>query len=135
MQTFDSIADARNAIMDYRADHGSELKDYLTKRFRELSASPSPVDQIVGLAEMIWANREDMPKSSYELGAGLVAFATVNAWHGLQENNRGDAILANFRKLLGEVKSAPTPPDAAVGAKVESAPAPVPGAEVDGASE
>ena len=102
MKTFDTITDARNAIMDYRADFGSEIPAYLRSRFRDLSASPSPVDQIVGVGEFIWANREDMPKSSYDLGAGLIAFATTNAWHGLLDDDRGNVVGADLLLNLAD---------------------------------
>jgi len=130
MQTFETITDARDAIMDFRADHFADLDQRFRARFKELSASPSPVDQIVGLGEFVYANREAMPDSAKALGAGLIGFATTNAWHGLLDDDRGNRIVANLRKDLGEIKSAPAAPDPRPGyliaAEVE---APAPDAE------
>lgn len=119
MQTFESLIDARNAIMDFRAAHGSDLPEHLSGRFRDLSASPSPVDQIVGLAEFIYANRDQVTQPTLLLGAGLAAFATVNAWHGLVEDNRGDSILSNLRKDAGEIQRAVSAPEARPGYRIE----------------
>lgn len=111
MLTFDTITDARNAIMDYRADHFGALPANLRTRFKELSASPSPVDQIVGVGEFIWANRAVVDNDAKALGGGLIAFATTNAWHGLLEDERGNRIVRNLRKEIGEIQAAPAAPD------------------------
>lgn len=109
------MLDARNGIMDFRADHSAELPERFRARFRELTASPAPVDQIVKVGEFVYANRDDMPASAKALAAGLIAFAATNAWHGLLDDNRGDRIVANLRKDLGEIKTAPAAPDALYG--------------------
>lgn len=138
MQTFETISAAREAIMDFRADHFAELDERFKARFRELSASPSPVDQIVGLGEFIYANREDMDDAAKALGAGLIAFANVNAWHGLLDDSRGSRIVGNLRKDLGEIKTAPAAPEArqgmTVAAEVVDEPA-EPDAPADDAAE
>lgn len=131
MLTFETITDAREAIMDFRAEHFADLPALYRPRFKELSASPSPVDQIVNLGEFIFANRAGMPDSAKALAAGLVAFATTNAWHGLLDDDRGNRIVANLRKDLGEIKSAPAAPEARPGYLIEAeaeepAPAPAP---------
>lgn len=102
MQTFDNISDARNAIMDFRADHFADVPEDMRARFRELSASPSPVDQIVGVGEFLYANRERLTDASRALLGGLIAFATPNAWHGLIEDDRGNRIVQAMRRDLGE---------------------------------
>lgn len=122
MQTFDTHAAAREAIMDFRADSFGELDTRFKARFKEIAASPAPVDTYVNLAEFIYANRADMPDTAKALAAGLMAFATANAWHGLLEDSRGDRIVANLRKDLGEIKSAPPAPEAKMGMLI---PAPV----------
>jgi hypothetical protein len=111
--------DARNGIMDFREDHGADIPTHIRPRFRELSASPSPVDQIVGVGELIFANMDQLPNSALDLGAGLIAFATINAWHGLLEDDRGNAIVANLRKKMGEIKNAPAAPDPKPGYRIE----------------
>lgn len=98
--------------MDFRADGYESLPEAMRDRFRALSASPSPVDQIVGVGEFVYANRELVDNRAAELAAGLISFATVNAWHGLLDDSRGDRIVANLRKATGELSRAPAAPDA-----------------------
>lgn len=102
MQTFDTIADARNAIMDFRADHGNELPEDLRQEFRTLSASPSPVDQIVKIGELLYARRADCCPEASALAASLVAFATVNGWHGLSEDGRGENMVQALRRDMNQ---------------------------------
>jgi hypothetical protein len=125
MITFETITDARNAIMDFRADFFSAVPDYLKARFRELTASPSPVDQIVGVGEFVYANREALSNEARDLGAGLIGYATTNAWHGLLEDDRGNKIVANLRKLTGEIKNAPEAPEPRPGSFIEDPAHPV----------
>lgn len=101
MQTFEDIGTARNAIMDFRADHTADLPEDLRPTFRDLSASPSPVDQIVRIGELIYARRADMPNEAKELAVGLIAFASTNAWYGLLDDNRGGRIVGALRRGLG----------------------------------
>lgn len=119
MQTFEQIIDARNAIMDFRADHSADIPERFRARFRELTASPAPVDQIVKVGEFIYANRDDMPDAAKALAAGLIGFATTNAWHGLLEDSRGDRIVANLRKDIGEISRAPAAPEPIFGMRLE----------------
>jgi hypothetical protein len=111
MKTFDSHAAAREAIMDFRADDFPALEDRFKARFKELAASPAPVDSYVNIGEFIYANRADMTDEAKALAAGLLAFSTANAWYGLLEDSRGDRMVANLRKDIGEIKSAPAAPD------------------------
>jgi len=105
LKTLDSVTDVLNAIMDFRADHGGEVPERLRARFRELSGSPSPVDRMVGVGEFIWANRAELPQEAKELGAGVIAFCTLNGFHGLLDDNRGDRIVSHLRAEMGEIKS------------------------------
>lgn len=102
MQTFASITDARNGIADFRADHFGDLPEELRARFRELSGSPSPVDQIVGVGEFLYANRDRLPDAGRDLVGALISFATINAWHGLLDDDRGNLIAQAMRRDLGE---------------------------------
>lgn len=122
MQTFDTLTDARNAIMDYRAEGYAALPDTMKPRFRELSASPGPVEQIVWLGEFLWANRDVTDSAADALAAGLMAFATTQSWHGLGQDDRGSRIVMNLRKDMGEVTRAPAAPDPLPGFAVERPP-------------
>ena len=138
MKTFESIADARSALMDFRAEQWTAVPEFLRPRFKELSASPSPVDQIVGVGEFVFANREKLTAPAWELGAGLISYATINAWHGLLDNNRGNAIVANLRKLMGEIQSAPAAPEPRLNYKISDpadAPADAPADDTEAPAE
>jgi len=102
MRTFDTITDAREAIMDFRADHLKDLPEELQAKFKAQAASPSPVDQIVGVMELLYANKEGLSNEAKDLIGGLAAFATVNAWHGLAEDERGSKIVQAMSRDLGE---------------------------------
>lgn len=120
MKTFDTITAAKTGIMEFMISHSTSIPSYMTPKFFELMNSPSAVDEIVGVGELIWANRAKLTEPAWELGAGLIGFATFpNAWHGLAQDGRGDAIVANFRKDLGEIKQAPAAPEARQGSFIE----------------
>lgn len=103
MNTFDTPAAAREAIMDFRASENfTSLPEELQVKLKQKMASPSPVDQIVGVMEMMYANRDVINDAGKDLVGGLAAYATVNAWHGLAEDNRGDLIVQAMRRDLGE---------------------------------
>ena len=119
MITFDSFPAAREGIMEFRAEHFGDVPEYLRPRFKDLAASPSPVDQAVNLGEFIFANREALGDKAKELGAGLIAFATQMSFHGLDIDDRGNRIVANLRKEIGEIKTAPAAPEPRVGSLVE----------------
>lgn len=110
MQTFGSAMAAREAILDFRADHFSEVPELYRPRLKAQMIAVG-VDQIVGTGEFIYANREAMPDPAKALAAGLIAFATLESWHGLAEDDRGSRIVANLRKELGEIKTAPAAPE------------------------
>lgn len=102
MMTFDNITAARNGIMDYRAGALSGEPEGVITKVRDLSASPSPVDQIVRIGEYLYANRAEISNDGKDLCGGLIAFATVNGWYGLLESDRGNKIVQAIRRDLGE---------------------------------
>ena len=116
---FESITDARNAIMDFRAAHGMSLPEDIQPTFRELSVSPSPVDQIVKTGELLYARREELTPAASALAAGLISFAVMQGWHGLSEGGRGEGIVVALRRELGE-----TPPTGSAWPDPEADPAP-----------
>jgi len=119
MISFGNLADAKTAVMDFRADHFAALPARLQTRFKELSASPSPVDVIVGVGEFIWANREDVGDEAKQLAASLIAYATVWSYHSMDVDDRGNRIVRNLQMEVGEVDDAPGAPDAAPGYRIE----------------
>jgi hypothetical protein len=103
--TFDNITAARDFIMDYRASKLLDEPEAVIAKVRTLSASPSPVDQIVRIGEYLYAHRSEVADPSKDIAGGLIAFATINGWHGLLADDRGNRIVQALRRDLGE-----TPP-------------------------
>jgi len=99
MRSFDTITDARKAIRKFNDD---ALPEHMRERFDTIASSPSPVDQIVKLGEFLYANRDQIDDDATELAGGLIQYATLNAWHGLADDARGDRIVQAIRRDLGE---------------------------------
>lgn len=105
MNTFGNLAAAREAIMVYRFGPLLEESAPVIAAVQELSASASPVDQVVRLGEFLYARRATIADSGKDLAGGLIAFATINGWHNLLADDRGNRIVQALRRDLGE-----TPP-------------------------
>jgi len=105
MLTFDNITAARDALFGFRYTGMTGLPADVIEMVSKLCASPSPVDQIVRTSEFLYARRADINDAGRSLAAGLIAFATVNAWHGLLEGDRGNGMVQSLRRELGD-----TPP-------------------------
>ena len=105
MQTFDTITAARDALFGYRYTGMVGLPADVIEQVGKLCASPSPVDQIVRTGELLYARKVDLNDAGRSLAGGLIAFATVNAWHGLLEGDRGNGMVQALRRDLNE-----TPP-------------------------
>lgn len=105
MQTFDNLAAAREAIMTYRFGPLLDEGETVIETVQLLSAAVSPVAQVMHIGEYLYARRADIADSGKDLAGGLIAFATVNAWHGLLNDDRGNKIVQALRRDLGE-----TPP-------------------------
>lgn len=100
MRSFEDAQQARGAIADYPI---SQVPEYLRARYRTLRDAASPVDQIAGLGEFIYANRDAFDDEGLELATGLIGFATFpNQWHGLSQDGRGNKILLALRRDLSE---------------------------------
>jgi len=100
MRSFADAQQARGAIADYPI---ANVPAFLRDRYRALRDTPSPVDQIAGLGEFIYANRAEFDDEALELAAGLIGFATFpNMWHGLSQDGRGDKIILALRRDLSE---------------------------------
>jgi hypothetical protein len=108
MQTFEDITAARTGIADFYRDHSAALAPHISDRASVLMVSPSPVDQIVGLGEFIYANRDQMDNEAKGLAASLIAYATTNMWHGLGDDARGEKIVRVLRYEMGELAQAPS---------------------------
>lgn len=100
MRSFEDAQQARGAIADYPI---SRVPAFLRDRYKALRDATSPVDQIAGLGEFIYANRAEFDDEGLELATGLIGFATFpNAWHGLSLDGRGNKIILALRRDLSE---------------------------------
>lgn len=99
MDTFDSIAAARDAIAGYCAGPLLDEGAAIVTAVEAFNVLPSPVDQIVGTGEYLYGERAEISDAGKTLAGALIAFATGNGWHGLRDDGRGDAMVA----ALGEV--------------------------------
>jgi hypothetical protein len=106
MQTFDNITEAREGIINYIVGALTTESADITAKIRQLNTSPSPVDQIVSIAEYLYAKRAEISIEGKSLAAGLAAFATTNGWHNLLADNRGNKIVQALRRDLGETAPA-----------------------------
>lgn len=92
MQPIADITAARRAIRQYLAHAEGKLPDDTFEQFEKLADSPSPVDQIVRCADLLYARRDELDDEGRTVAAQLAAFAATNFWHAMGEGNRGGLI-------------------------------------------
>lgn len=101
MPAYADITEARRAIRQYLAHADGKLDAATFARLEELTDSPSPVDQIVGACELLFARRDEIDAQGQELVEGLAAFSATNGWHGMATANRGGLIAQAMRRDRG----------------------------------
>jgi len=106
MQSFEAPGDARNAIMMYMMMHAGSLQEDTRTQLMGLATSPSPVDQIVRTGEFLYARADEVGSNGRDLAASLIAYASLNGWHGLAEDGRGGRIVMALRRDNGETAPA-----------------------------
>lgn len=103
--TFDGIADAANQLNQYFfANQAAIPKEVAGKIAPLLGPTRSPVDAVVNVSEIVYANREEsgMPKELLELAAGAAILAEAHGFHGMDEGSRGTKISLVMRRESGE---------------------------------
>lgn len=68
----------------------------------EAASAVSVVDAVCRSVELMFARRGELDGFLLQAAAGLAAFATAHAWHGLGEGGRGAGIMAALRRAAGE---------------------------------
>ncbi|NML04262.1 hypothetical protein [Sphingomonas sp. G-3-2-10] len=122
MQTnFDSLVSARSAIISFAMNHASALDEAVRDSFLDLAGQPSPVDQVVKVAELLYANAASLTDEGRDLVGSLASYASENFWHGMQVDGRGNRIALAMRRQNGE-----TPPEGSSFPDPETDPAPLP---------
>lgn len=104
MDPFNSIGDAIAAIVQFdRAKFGSLPEHTQAELDRLAGVGISPVDRIVRTAEALFAERAALTrKQDRELVAGLMDFAALNGWHGLNDDNRAGRVASIMRAANGD---------------------------------
>jgi hypothetical protein len=102
MNFLSDIPAAITAIDRFLMLHGRDFDDAAQGALLQASASPSPVDKIVGVGEVIYAMGATATDDARTLAAGLVEFASRYSWHGLATDGRGAGMVAALRRDLGE---------------------------------
>lgn len=106
---FADITAARRAIRAYLRTADDHLAEDTLATFEDLADSPSPVDQIVRSADLLYARRDELNDEGRNLVGGLASFAATNFWHGMATDNRGGRIAQAMERDLG--RKTPNPQD------------------------
>jgi hypothetical protein len=120
--TFDSPLAARSAIINFAMDHADTLDEAAREQFLEIVSQPSPVDQIVMITELLYANAASLSDDGRDLVGSLAGYASLNFWHGMDQDGRGNRIALAMRRDNGE-----TAPEGSTFPDPETDPAPLPG--------
>jgi len=121
-QRFDSPFAARTAVMTFAAMGGLvPLPEDVRAKFLDLANQPSPVDQIVGLAELLYARQSEVTAEARDLAGSLASYASENYWHGMDADGRGNRMSLAMRRENSE-----EPPAGVTFPEPEDDPAPDP---------
>lgn len=90
------------AAQNFMMLHGAALPDAVRSRAVAAISSPSPVDRIVKLGEVLYAARAEINAEGQALAAQLIGFAASQGWHGLSVEGRGVGIVQALQRDLGE---------------------------------
>lgn len=96
-----SITEANRAVRRYLVVGEDALPADTFDKLEKLADSPSPVDVIVGAAELLYARPAELDDAGKVLVAQLASFAAINGWHGLATDNRGGRIAQAMARELG----------------------------------
>lgn len=96
-----SITEANRAVRRYLVIGEDTLPADTFDKLEKLADSPSPVDVIVGAAELLYARSTEIDDAGRVLIAQLASFAAINGWHGLATDNRGGRIAQAMARELG----------------------------------
>lgn len=108
MAEFTNIPDAFNAIRELERNEWGALPTIVQETLdKTAEVGSSPVDRIVRVAEAIYANRVAVSANAAETAAGLFMLASMNGWHGLNEDDRAAKAATILRG--GDDADAPEP--------------------------
>lgn len=102
-QNFESPVAARTAAMAFMAN--PEFGQYpaeIREKYLELLSEPSPVVNIVHLAEFLYARQGELGDAGRDLAGSLASYAGENYWHEMHVEGRGNRIALSMRRENGE---------------------------------
>lgn len=102
MTPFTDLQQATTGIVAFMMTHGSGLPEATRDAVLTAAGQPSPVDQLMGTLEALYAAKADIPDEGKELVAKIAEIVTPLGWHGIQEDNRGSRIQMAMLRDLGE---------------------------------
>lgn len=100
MEFPDNIPAVGLAIQSFLAQHAADLFEDTRAMLLEAASQPSPVVSMVNVGEILYARRDEMPKEGKELAAQILSFTTMNGWHGLAVDARGNKMVSALRREL-----------------------------------
>jgi hypothetical protein len=113
----DFIADANQLTRAFRRfAFGPDCPEPLAERLQLLPGSQA--DIVCEGAELLWANRAQLPPAGLEVMGQMFAFAAGQNWSAFNAEQRCERIVAAVRRDLGEPGDWPDP---------DTDPAPLPG--------
>lgn len=104
MNSLDSLLAAKAAIADYAMMAAGTLPETTRGQLRDiLSRFASPVTlTIMDTLEALYAAKSDLDDAGRTLVAQLATFAVGMGWNGINDDARGERIVAAMRRDLGE---------------------------------
>lgn len=100
-----AIVVARSLISRFLIWEGANLAETTREHVVAAMAMPSSVDAIVTAMEALYADHANIGETGRNLVGALAGFASINGFHGLQNDDRGMRIARAMQRELGE-----TPP-------------------------
>lgn len=105
----DSPVEGIAALQDYFLENGlGAVPEDTRAQFKEfIGPGQSPVQVAAGIAELVYARRDDLPPEILEIGAQLALLCQVHNLFGLGVDNRGAMIAGTIRSMNAVATEAP----------------------------
>jgi hypothetical protein len=102
MDFADGIPELFEGIQTFMMEEGAKLPDFTKQQVLAALANPSPVDRAVQFGEAIYAAKQDVSPEARRQAARAIEYANRFGWHGLHDDQRGEKLVAAFRRLNKE---------------------------------
>jgi len=97
--------EGKNAIINFLIDSTqavlNALPDGVLEKLRAAALEPSPVVSSVNVAELIYAQADELPPELLAIGVGLATMAGANGFHGMAEDGRGAGMAKALKAKAG----------------------------------